>query len=68
MDAFNSFELQLLKLEMDTIVAIAVLNRPPKAHQDFLNEFANFLVDIILNFDKVIILGDFNIHVCCPAK
>lgn len=43
-------------------------DRPPKAHKYFLNEFANFLVDIILNFDKVIILGDFNIHECCPAN
>lgn len=64
----NRFELQMLKLEMDTTVAIAVLYHPPRAHKDFLNEFANFLVDITSNFDKMIILGDFNIHVCPLAN
>jgi len=30
---------------------------------DFLKEFADFLTDLLVNVDKAIIVGDFNIHV-----
>ncbi len=37
--------------------------RPPGPYTDFLKEFADFLSDLLVNVDKVLIVGDFNIHV-----
>ncbi len=37
--------------------------RPPGPYTDFLKEFADFLSDLLVNFDKALIVGDFNIHV-----
>lgn len=49
-------------------LAIAVVYRPPKPNKDFLNEFANFLGDIVLRCDWLLIVGDFNIHICCESN
>ncbi len=32
-------------------------------HTDFIKEFADFLSELVLAADKVLIVGDFNIHV-----
>ncbi len=37
--------------------------RPPGPYTDFLKEFADFLSDLLVNVDKALIKGDFNIHV-----
>lgn len=39
--------------------------RPHKFNKDFIREFSEFLSDFISKFDKLLICGDFNIHVCC---
>lgn len=44
----------------------AVVYQPPKYIKDFINDFADFLADIMPKYDWVLIVGDFNIHVCCP--
>ncbi len=36
---------------------------PPGPYTDFLKEFADFLSDLLVNVDKALIVGDFNIHV-----
>ena len=41
---------------------------PPKYNKEFLNDFAAFLADFVPNYDRVFIVGDFNIHVCCPEN
>lgn len=46
----NSFKLQLLVLDSDTPLAVAVVYRPPKPHKDLLMDFADFLGGIIPNF------------------
>jgi len=38
------------------------LYRPPGPYSEFLDEFSEFLSDLVLNTDRVIIVGDFNIH------
>ena len=37
--------------------------RPPGPYSEFLSEFSEFLSNLVLSTDKVIIVGDFNIHV-----
>lgn len=66
-EMFSSFEVLLFLLNMDQL-AIAVVYCPPKPNKDFLNEFANFLGDIVLQYDRLSIAGDFNIHICCESN
>ncbi len=42
---------------------LAIVYRPPGHHTDFIKEFADFLSELVLAADKVLIVGDFNIHV-----
>ncbi len=42
--------------------------RPPKYNKDFLNDFSYFLAEIMPKYDSVLIVGDFNVHMCCPDK
>ena len=46
----------------------AVIYRPPKYNKDFLNDFSDLLAEIMPKYDRVLLVGDFNIHVCCPDK
>ncbi len=41
---------------------LATVYRPPGHHTDFIKEFADFY-QLVLAADKVLIVGDFNIHV-----
>ncbi len=69
----NSFEVMVLHITLsrDTSVndkspmmfVLAPLYRPPRHHTDFIKEFADFLSELVLAADKVLIVGDFNIHV-----
>uniref|UniRef100_A0A8C5AN71 Reverse transcriptase domain-containing protein n=1 Tax=Gadus morhua TaxID=8049 RepID=A0A8C5AN71_GADMO len=63
-----SFELSLFELGHSHTVLCAVIYRPPKYNKDFLMDFSVFLSDIMPNYDRVLIVGDFNIHVCCPEN
>ncbi len=42
---------------------LATVYRPPGHHTDFIKEFADFLSELVLAADKVLIVGDFNIQV-----
>ena len=42
---------------------LATVYRPPGHHTDFIKEFADFLSELVLAAEKVLIVGDFNIHV-----
>ncbi len=42
---------------------LAALYRPPGHHTDCIKEFGDFLSELVLAADKVLIVGDFNIHV-----
>lgn len=43
-------------------------NRPPKFNKDFIQDFADFVAGIALKYDRFLIVGDFNIHVCCESR
>ncbi len=42
---------------------LATVYRPPGHHAEFIKEFGDFLSEVVLAADKVLIEGDFNIHV-----
>ncbi len=70
---YNSFEVMVLciTLSRETCVSdkspvmfvLATVYRPPVHHTDFIKEFADFLSELVLAADKVLIVGDLNIHV-----
>uniref|UniRef100_A0A3P9JCY3 Reverse transcriptase domain-containing protein n=1 Tax=Oryzias latipes TaxID=8090 RepID=A0A3P9JCY3_ORYLA len=61
-DSFSSFELQITKVGSDSPFYCILIYRPPGPARVFLDEFAEFLSGII-NFNSVLIMGDFNIHI-----
>ncbi len=66
---FSTFESQCVLIESPTTPLLCVLvYRPPKPDKDFIKEFSDFISHIITLYDHLLILGDFNIHVCCPGK
>lgn len=65
---FTSFELSLFELGHPLTVLCAVVYRPPKYNRDFLTDFSVFLADAVPKYDQILIVGDFNIHVCCPEN
>lgn len=49
------------------MMALCVLiYRPPRYNKHFIQQFSEFLSHIVPN--NILILGDFNIHVCCLDK
>ena len=64
----NSFESLVLSLSHPTCKALqhimyVTVYRPPGPYSEFLGEFSEFLSNLVLKTDKIIIVGDFNIHV-----
>ena len=44
-------------------VLCAVIYRPPKYNKDFVNDFSDLLAEIMPKYDRVLLVGDFNIRV-----
>ncbi len=42
---------------------LVTVYRPPGNHIDFIKEFGDFISELVLAADKVLIVGDFNIHI-----
>ncbi len=63
-----SFEAQLMKIDLHPPVICALIYRPPGYNKNFLDEFYEFLSVVIPSADRILIMGDFNIHVCCSGK
>lgn len=36
--------------------------------KDFITEFTELMGYITTNYDRFLLVGDFNIHVCCPSN
>ena len=61
---YNSFEVMVLYVTLCKLTfVLATVYRPPGHHTDFIKEFAAFLSELVLTADKVLVVGDFNIHV-----
>ena len=67
-NSFSSFELQLFEIHVQPPVLCAVIYRPPKFNKDFIQDFYDFVAGIVLNTEHLLIIGDFNIHVCCDSR
>lgn len=65
-DFYSSFEILLFELGNPRPTLVGVIYRPPKYNKDFIQDFSTFLARIIPSYDQILIVGDFNIHVCCP--
>ncbi|XP_072041020.1 uncharacterized protein [Amphiura filiformis] len=70
---FVTFEYASVNDPINGIQYIIVYRPPPSAKNrlllsDYLNEFEDFLGEISLFPQKVVMLGDFNIHVNLPSK
>lgn len=63
----TSFEVQLIHLNSSRPVLIILIYRPPTSNK-LVEEFTDFLGDILTTYGTILILGDFNIHVCCAAN
>ncbi len=64
----SSFEVQVFKIDLVNPVLCALIYKPPKYNKVFINEFSDFLSTVNSSTDSLLILGDFNIHICCPEK
>ncbi len=67
-ECFASFEVQLCQVDLIYPIFCALIYRPPRYNKLFLKEFSDFVTTIVPNVDRLLILSDFNIHVCCPDK
>lgn len=67
---FSSFELSCFELRGGQTVPVlcAVIYRPPKHNKDFITDFYELVAFILTRYDRILIIGDFNVHVCCPSK
>uniref|UniRef100_A0A8C5G3G3 Reverse transcriptase domain-containing protein n=1 Tax=Gouania willdenowi TaxID=441366 RepID=A0A8C5G3G3_GOUWI len=63
--SFESLVLNLSHTESKTCqpVLFVIIYRPPGPYSEFLSEFSDFISNLVLSSDKILIVGDFNIHV-----
>ena len=61
-ECFSSFESQIIKTGSTNIFYCVLIYRPPGPAGPFLTDFTHFLSSII-KFEKVLIVGDFNLHI-----
>uniref|UniRef100_A0A8C5D3Y3 Endonuclease/exonuclease/phosphatase domain-containing protein n=1 Tax=Gouania willdenowi TaxID=441366 RepID=A0A8C5D3Y3_GOUWI len=63
--SFESLVLNLSHTESKTCqpVIFAIIYRPPGPYSEFLAELSEFILNLVLSSDKILIVGDFNIHV-----
>lgn len=64
-NTFTSFEVLTLRYTASSLPSfyLAVLYRPPGPYSLFLEEFSNFISDLVTRADNILIIGDFNIHI-----
>lgn len=61
MTSYSSLELQLFQIKLSSPVLCFIVYHPPKYNKDFL-------AGILVKYDHILILGDFNVHVCCESR
>ncbi len=54
---------QISKINLSYLLLWLLCIDLPGPYTDFLKKIADFLSDLLVNVDKALIVGDFNIHV-----
>jgi len=64
-NSFGSLVLSLLHPTWKTSqpLLFVIVHRAPSPYSEFVSEFSEFLSSLVFQSDKVIIVGDYNIHV-----
>ena len=65
---FSSFESLSFLINGKSPILIVLIYRPPNYCPRFLDEFSELLSLIVPQYDRFLIVGDFNMHVCCHSK
>ncbi|XP_076831223.1 uncharacterized protein LOC143476767 [Brachyhypopomus gauderio] len=65
--SINSFEALIGEIGNNLIgnktkLKLVTIYRPPGPYSEFLQEFAEFLSELVLTIERFVIVGDFNIH------
>lgn len=63
---FISFEVLCFFISGLAPLLCILVYRPPR-HSNFITEYSELLSIILSKYDRVLILGDFNMHVCYPS-
>lgn len=66
--SFHSFESLVCSItcpgwKNQKAVLFVIIYRPPGPYSEFLDEFSDFISNLVLNWDSIVIVGDFNIHI-----
>ncbi len=64
----KTFEYMVLKVSSKSSLTIILIYRPPKQQNEFFSELSELLTLACASSSKVILLGDFNIHVDTPCS
>ena len=64
---FDSFEYVATQLKSPCRATLVTIYRPPKYDARFFDEFAKLLSIVCMDYDCVVLVGDFNIHVDNPT-
>ena len=65
---FHKFEHCSFGLCCSHVVLCVIIYWPPKYNNVFIRDFSEFLAEITPKYDCVFIVGDINIHKCCPHE
>lgn len=66
---YSSFEVQCVILQSASFALFcALIYRPANLGGAFVNDFSDFLTSVVPLYDLMLLLGDFNVHVCCPGR
>ncbi|KAF7650332.1 hypothetical protein LDENG_00127590, partial [Lucifuga dentata] len=60
---FSTFEYLAMVIRTQQHILTVTIYRPPKHNPNFLSEFSQLLTIALVKYDRVILLGDFNLHV-----
>lgn len=60
---FKSFELLFFKINCEIPVCCLVVNWPPQPNNALLNDLSKLLTSVVLKYDRIIMAGDFNVHI-----
>lgn len=65
--SYSTFEYLALAIRSDYPCLLLTIYRPPRLKKGFLTEFSELLSQITVEYDYILILGDFNIHIDCDT-